>query len=43
MLSAVGLCEARITHRYDTFRGTTKEAIARKYGVHGGNAFARRP
>lgn len=43
MLAQVGLGEARITHRYDTFRGTSKESTARKFGVHGGNAFARRP
>ena len=38
----MGLPEARVTQRYDTFRGTTKEGTARKYGVHGANFLAQR-
>jgi hypothetical protein len=41
-LGRVGLGEARITHYFDCFRGTSKENIARKYGVQGVNAFARK-
>jgi hypothetical protein len=36
-----GLSEARITQHFDCFRETSKEDIARKYAVHGVNAFAR--
>jgi hypothetical protein len=32
----------RITHHYDPFRGTTKEATARKFGVVGVNVSAVR-
>jgi hypothetical protein len=42
VLSRVSLRDARVTHRYDTFRGTTKESTARKFGVHGANFLAFR-
>jgi hypothetical protein len=29
--------------RFDPFRGTSKEALARKFGVVGVNVFARKP
>ena len=32
----------RITERFDCFRGTSKENVARKFGVHGVNVFARK-
>jgi hypothetical protein len=32
-----------IRERFDPFRGTSKERIARKYGVIGVNVHARRP
>ena len=32
----------RITERFDCFRGTSKETVARKFGVHGVNVFARK-
>jgi SAM-dependent methyltransferase len=32
-----------ITERFDCFRGTSKEDVARKFGVHGVNVFARKP
>jgi hypothetical protein len=32
----------KVTHRYDSFKGTSKERIARKFGVTGVNVFARR-
>jgi hypothetical protein len=31
------LRDVQVTHRYDCFRGTTKEATARKFGVIGVN------
>lgn len=31
-----------VTHRYDPFRGTSKEKTARHYGVAGVNVFARK-
>jgi hypothetical protein len=39
----VGFEEVRITARFDCFRATSKEKVARKYGVHGVNVFARKP
>jgi hypothetical protein len=32
-----------IVARFDSFRGTSKEKIARKYGVEGVNVIARKP
>jgi hypothetical protein len=32
----------RVTHRYDSFKGTSKERTAIKYGVSGVNVFARK-
>jgi hypothetical protein len=39
-LSQYGLVNARVVARFDCFRGTSKEKTARKFGVHGMNAFA---
>jgi len=33
----------KITERFDCFRGTSKENVARKFGVHGVNLFASKP
>ncbi len=38
----VGFSEMKITDRFDCFRGTSKENVARKFGVHGVNVFARK-
>jgi hypothetical protein len=35
--------DVELKERFDAFRGTTKERIARKYGVVGVNVFARKP
>jgi hypothetical protein len=35
--------DVRLTRRFDCFRGTSKEKIARKFGVQGVNVFARMP
>ena len=42
MLAVVGFSEVKITERFDCFRGTSKENVARKFGVHGVNVFARK-
>lgn len=42
VLSCVGFSEIRVTHRYDPFRGTSKEKTARQFGVEGINVFARK-
>ena len=42
MLAGVGFSEVKITERFDCFRATSKEAVARKFGVHGVNVFARK-
>ncbi|MDQ6800428.1 MAG: hypothetical protein M3041_06275 [Acidobacteriota bacterium] len=35
--STAGFSDVHVTQRYDCFRGTSKEAIARKFGVVGVN------
>jgi hypothetical protein len=40
VLAAVGVRAIAITHRFDPFRGTSKERVARKYGVIGVNVHA---
>ena len=42
MLSGFGCSDVRVTERFDCFGGTSKENIARKYGVIGVNAYARK-
>jgi len=37
-----GFEDVRITDRFDCFAGTSKEDVAREFGVHGINVFARR-
>jgi hypothetical protein len=43
LLGKVGLEGARVVRRLDTFRGTTKERVAARYGVRGANVYARKP
>jgi hypothetical protein len=43
VLKKVGLEEARVADHFDCFRGTSKESVARKFGVQGVNVYARRP
>ncbi len=43
VLNRLGLEDVCIVERFDCFRATTKEATARKYGVHGANIFGRKP
>jgi hypothetical protein len=42
VLGQVGFREVSVREKFDTFRGTSKERIARKYGVVGVNVFARK-
>ena len=43
MLESVGFTFVRITDYFDPFGGTSKERVARKYGVRGVNVQALRP
>ncbi len=43
MLGRVGFRDVELRERFDAFRGTSKERIARKYEVLGVNVFARKP
>ena len=43
MLEQVGFRDVRLVRRFDTFRGTSKEATAKKYGVRGVNVVATKP
>ena len=43
MLAQVGFTDVTVTARFDCFRGTSKERVARKYGVSGVNVLARKP
>lgn len=40
MLEGIGFCSVRITEYFDPFGGTSKERVARKYGVRGVNVHA---
>lgn len=42
LLTAAGFSDVKITDRFDCFGGTSKENVARKFGVHGVNVFARK-
>jgi hypothetical protein len=43
VLGSVGFVDVAVRERFDPFRGTRKEKVARKYGVGGVNVFARKP
>jgi len=43
VLARVGFSSVRVTDRYDCFRATAKESVARKFGVIGVNVYARKP
>jgi hypothetical protein len=43
LLNAVGFRDVAVAERFDAFRGTSKERVARKFGVVGVNIRARRP
>jgi hypothetical protein len=43
VLRRVGFVDVALPERFDPFRGTSKENVARKFGVAGVNVFARKP
>ena len=43
MLASVGFSAVRVTEHFDPFGGTSKERVARKYGVRGVNIHAVKP
>jgi hypothetical protein len=42
-LQQIGFADVALRERFDPFRGTSKEKLARKFGVAGVNVFARKP
>jgi hypothetical protein len=42
LLEQIGFTAVVVKERFDCFRGTSKERIARKYGVQGVNVHASR-
>jgi hypothetical protein len=43
VLKGTGFDDVTVMQHFDCFRGTSKESVARKYGVMGANTFARKP
>ena len=43
MLVQIGFTDVAVVARFDCFLGTSKEKVARKYGVRGVNVLARKP
>lgn len=43
ILRGVGFRDVELRRRFDPFRATTKESVARKFGVIGVNVYARKP
>jgi hypothetical protein len=43
VLTQIGFHDVSVVARFDCFLGTSKERIARKYGVRGVNVIARKP
>ena len=43
VLEDIGFRSVRITEYFDPFGGTSKERVARKYGVRGANVLALKP
>jgi hypothetical protein len=43
LLVHLGFDDVAVKERFDCFRGTSKERVARKYGVAGVNVYARKP
>ena len=42
-LEQIGFRNVRACHDFDSFLGTTKEKVARKFGVRGANFIAYKP
>ena len=43
LLTECGLVEVKEIERFDAFKATSKEKVARKFGVEGVNVFGRKP
>jgi len=43
ILSQIGFRDVEVRERFDPFRSTSKEQVARKFGVMGVNVYARKP
>ena len=43
LLTEVGFQGVVVKERFDCFRGTSKESVAKKYGVSGVNVHAAKP
>jgi len=43
IIHRAGFRDARVCRFFDSFAGTTKEAVARKFGVRGANFTALKP
>ena len=43
LLGRIGFQNLELRERFDPFRGTSKEKIARQFGVMGVNVYAQRP
>lgn len=43
VLVGLGFEDVRVTRYFDSFGGTSKENVAKKFGVRGMNLFARKP
>jgi hypothetical protein len=43
VLTSVGFRDVRVAEYFDRFGGTSKERVARKYGVRGVNVQAHKP
>jgi hypothetical protein len=43
VLSQIGFRDVAVREKFDSFRGTSKERVARKYGVVGMNILAVKP
>ena len=43
MMQSIGFRNCEATEFFDSFAGTSKEGIARKYGVRGANFIAYKP
>jgi hypothetical protein len=43
VLSRIGFRDVAVREKFDSFRGTSKERVARKYGVVGMNILAVKP
>jgi hypothetical protein len=42
VLAQIGFTDVEVVARFDCFLGTSKEKVARKYGVRGVNVMARK-